>query len=500
MVSSPLWGFLNDRYGSKPTLTLGAFGITLTPAMWLFGIPGREHMVHNVAILCVGHFLIGTIWAGVNLTQFNILIVTSPTAKRSVFLGAGGAIQSLVSGIAPLLGAALMANLRLHFAPEFAYKLLFGITMGSRLVAAGMLRLVSEDGATAVTETLRDLSTVTPRGFRAMRRLTSASNVGARSEAIRGAASAKYALASEEIARALHDPSPRVRREAAAGLAKLRDSRGAEALMHQLSDHPDLVEEETVEALGEIGTQAAVPLLSKLLQSPRGLVRRAAAKALGRLGGEEAIPALIAGASDEYDVELRRACLQALRMVHATSASRAIIAALGDSQPSIRIAAAEAVSELNLFQAAQALRQSLQAWRDEASSELAYALGVVGNEDDIPLILETAGLGESVISRRRCLLGIARLLGVESDVYRLLLLESMARDQAMLETLKGSLKKSQKVRLAVERFTQGDEKGAIEALIRGCRQPQLQPLADHPVPEAFLVAACFVMRHGGEFA
>ena len=92
------------------------------------------------------------------------------------------------------------------------------------------------------------------------------------------------------------------------------------------------------------------------------------------------------------------------------------------------------------------------------------------------------------------------MLGVESDVYRLLLLESMARDQAMLETLKGSLKKSQKVRLAVERFTQGDEKGAIEALIRGCRQPQLQPLADHPVPEAFLVAACFVMRHGGEFA
>ena len=45
---------------------------------------------------------------------------------------------------------------------------------------------------------------------------------------------------------------------------------------------------------------------------------------------------------------------------------------------------------------------------EEASSEAAYALGVVGNADDLPLILREAERSRSMITRRRCLLGIAR--------------------------------------------------------------------------------------------
>ena len=67
---------------------------------------------------------------------------------------------------------------------------------------------------------------------------------------------------------------------------------------------------------------------------------------------------------------------------------------------------------------------------DEAASEVAYALGAVGTVDDISLILQTAEKCVSIITRRRCLLGLARLLGVESEVYRLLLLDGMSRDSA----------------------------------------------------------------------
>jgi hypothetical protein len=299
-------------------------------------------------------------------------------------------------------------------------------------------------------------------------------------------------MAGDELIKALHDPSPRIRRQAAAGLARLGDPSAVEALIHQLEYHPDLVEDEMVDALGSLGGAEAVPWLSKLLTNdPRTQVRRAAALSLGRTGVESAIPPLLKAAK-EGDADIRRAALRSLRTLNAEGADTVFAHALLDPQPAVRIAAAEGVAEMCLSAGAANARESLVQFHDEACSEVAYALAAVGEDSDIPIILDTAQECVSMITRRRCLLGLARLLGVEAETYRILLLDGMGRDAAVLDLTKPLARRNKRLLIATERYSSGDEAGAIEAAAHAMKQPVLQFMARQPVDELFIVVVCYL--------
>ena len=188
----------------------------------------------------------------------------------------------------------------------------------------------------------------------------------------------------------------------------------------------------------------------------------------------------------EGDTDLRRAALQALRRCGAKESGATVAAALDDPHPSVRTAAAEAISELEMREAAPALRLALGKHPDEADAEAAYALGVVGEPSDLPAILAEAARARSVTARRRALLGAARLLGVEREAYRLMLLSGMARDTALVERMRPLVKRSAEARLAMMKYGAGDEAGALAALGLAC--PELEALVGTPVEEAFLVA------------
>lgn len=489
ILSAPLWGLLADKYGNKPVLILSGFGLTLTPVMWFFCLPNQH--IHNAAILLPAYIVVGAIWAGVNLSQFNILLTTGTPEERASFLGVAMAVQALVGFIAPLVGAQLLATFRVHYSAANAYLIVFFINILWRFGAVFFLLPVREAGALRVRTAIRDLSKITPKGVKAMRALSRSSDVATREHAIESVASQGLSLIADEVIKALHDPSPRVRRQAALALIKLNDVNAAQALIHQLVDHPDLVEEETVEALGQIGGSAAVQPLLQFLRDPRSLVRRAAARALGRIGDPSAIPELMETASSA-DPDVRRASLQALRILHATDAAAVIARALDDPLPSVRIAAAEAVADLNVTEAAAPLRRSLERYDDEASSELAYALGVVGSYKDLPLILHVASHCVSVITRRRCLLGVATMLGVEREAYKLVVMEGMTRDAAILAKMAPLTKRSKRMRVALEKFSMGDDAGALSAVAGAVKEDVVEELARHPVPELFLIVACYL--------
>lgn len=494
LLAAAMWGFLADKYGNKPVLFLVGFGLTITPVMWLFCQPGED--LYNALILIPSHILVGAIWAGVGLCQFNLLLSTADPGDRPNYIGSALALQAVVGGIAPLLGAWMLSSLRHQVDAEQAYKLVFGAAMALRFFSVFLLLRVREEGATHVRTAFQQIRRTTPRGIRAMRRLAKSSDVAVREDALEKLGSAHVDIASDEVMHALHDPSPRIRRQAATALAKLGDPRATSALIHQLVDHPDLVEEETVEALGDLGDPAAVEHLIKLLQSPRSTLRRAAARALGSIGSNHAVEPLMKAAAEPGDPDVRRASLQALRVLHAREAEAVISDALFDPNPSVRIAAAEAVSELELESASPYLRQSLNYYQDEAASEVAYALGSVGSEQDIPLILARAAESVSIITRRRCLLGVARILDIERQTYRLFLLDGMSRDAALLEVLKPVLRSSKKVRAALGHYSSGDEKGALDTMAQGRQAGPLKLLAEHPVEELFLLAAVlFSQRH-----
>lgn len=494
VLSAKFWGFLADKYGNKPVLLLVGFGLSLTPAMWLFCQPNQDTL--NALILLPTHVLVGATWAGVALCQFNIILATARPEDRANYLSVSLTVQSICGFVAPLLGAQVLYMFASGMDMAGAYKAVFLVTMGLRFLSVFFLIPVREEGAKEVRSALFDLSRITPRGVRAMRDLTKSRDVGTREQAIADVASHRYTLASDEVVKALHDPSPRVRRRAAQALATLRTPEATQALLHQLDEHPDLTEEETVEALGQIGERAAVPALIRMLQSPRSMLRRAAARALGRIGDPLAIESLKQATEEKGDPDLRRAAVQALRVLGATEADQQIADALFDPFPSVRIAAAEAVSELALESALPYVRQSLNYYQDEAESEVAYALGVIGSPEDLPLILREAQRCVSMTTRRRCLLGVAKLLGVESDVYRLLLTEGMARDTAIMQIAKPLMKGNKRLRDALALYSGGDEEGALRQLAPNRRYPELDSFAEIPSEELMLVAVALLAKKG----
>lgn len=493
VLAGRFWGFVADKYGNKPTLVILMVGIGLTPLMWVATTPGEE--TRNAIILIAGHIYTGAMWSGVALCQFNLLLATAKPEDRANYIGVGMAVQALIAGISPLVGAMLMSTLRLPLGGEQAYKAVFLTVCVLRLGSVLCLAPVRESGAIRLREALRGLRRISPTGYRAMKDLQTG-GAEAREQAIQSVAERQFALAGDEVRKALHDPSPRMRRQAAIALARLNEPGAVEALLHQLQDHPALVEEETVEALGLLGATEAVPELIHVLQSPRSALRRAAAKALAQIGSADAIEPLMAAARDPNDTELRRASLQALRELGDAQCEPAVADALLDPHPSVRIAAAEAVAELNLVGAAASLRESLDRYTDEAQSELAYALGCVGSLSDASRILQEAEACVSMITRRRCLLGIARLLGCEDEAYRLLMLDGMSRDAAMLDLVRPFGKDAKKLRASMQRFSAGDEAGALVALASWTRDDRLRQLAEQPVAELYVVAFASATRPG----
>lgn len=484
-----MWGFLADKYGNKPILMINVFGTVLTPGLWMLTHPGRGDA--NIYILLAGHLFNGLVWSGVGVTQNNIYIATAKPEDRANYLATASAVTALALGLSPFAGAATLTLFRGMFVPEVAYKLVFLIVMVMRLAAMIPLAPVKESGAKPLRETMRQLGRISPRGIRAFRAIASSGDEGERERALAGVGHSRFTLGGDELIRALNDPSPRVRRQAAQSIGHLASPEIGRKVIAHLDEHPDLAEEETLEVLGECGAPEAVQVLARYLGDPRSVLRRAAAKGLGRLGDSAAMEALSDAAREAGDPDLRRAAIQALRHLGATEAKDVIGDALFDAHPSIRIAAAEAVSEMEMSELASTLRESIQWFQDETASEMSYALGVVGEVNDIPLILGVAGDMVSPTLRRRCLMGLARLLGVERDFYRMLSVEGMGLDEAMLKRARQSRLSVAKMRAALERYSSGDEPEALHLLAQMVDQPALKMMAEQPVEEAFLAGFLF---------
>jgi hypothetical protein len=179
----------------------------------------------------------------------------------------------------------------------------------------------------------------------------------------------------------------------------------------------------------------------------------------------------------------------------ARDAVRVIVEWLWAAHLSVGVAAAEAVSELGIKSAAETVRRSLSENRDEAMDELAYALGCVGSSSDVALILSAAGECKTPTARRRCLLGIARLLRVEPAAYRLLILDGFQRDTAMLEALRTARRSQSVLKTALDAYSSGDESRALAMLVESCDLDEVRAIAEQPVEEAFIVAwlACLLV-------
>jgi HEAT repeat protein len=457
--------------------------------MWIICRPGED--TFNTIVLFVGHIFAGGFWGGVGVCMLNLYIATSERDDRPSYIGMAFAVQSLVAGAIPLVGAAVLEMLRGYFQYGTDYRVFFVIVMALRLLALLSLLPVEEEGSRSIRDTIKQLRGISPRGMRSLSQLREGSDSRVRASAIEKIGQTQFTFATDELVKALGDPSPAVRRKASQALGSMRDPRAAEAVIRFVEQNPALADEEGLRAIGELGGPGALELLLRYLRDPRSLLRRGAARALGRLGDAGAVPALVKVAREVGEPDMRQAAIESLRLLGADGGQDALHDALFDPHPTVRIAAAEAVADLKISSARPYLRRALEYFPDEAASELAYALSVVGERQDLPEVIRAAEHAPSQISRRRSLLGAAALLGIENECHRLMMMDGIARDNALMRLLRTSYRQDRTLRAAVDTYGAGNEPEALRMLSEASHDEALSLFAQHPAEEAFLVAVVF---------
>ncbi len=496
ILSTKMWGFLTDKFGSKAVLAVATAGVVPIMGLWIATNP--EHMTATYIYLVIGNIFGGVFWAGVGIAQLKMMIEAAPEEHRSVSVGAISALVAVVMGVAPMVAGVVMNATAGHIINEYRYETLFGITLGFRLLAAGSVFFIRDRGQSTVKTLVTQLGSVTPTGVMALRSLVRKHDPESREAAVVRLGESKMEIAIDELAKVLSDPQPSVRRKAVIALGQIGGSQAAEVIVEHLRQRPEAAIEEMVDILAQLGEVSAVEALVPLLQHPSPSMRLATARALGRIGGLQAVAALIAVALPGGDPDLRRTAIRALGGTGAAEATEVVIDALDAPEASIRIVAAEATAALGIREAAQMLRDMLPKVDGAVAAEMDYALGAVGEADDLDRIMRSVERLHGGFPRQRAVLGIGKLLGVESDLYRLFVLQGMELDAAVLKTLRKP--NSQGYQEVIRCYSQGDEAAALRALASlPDAPPVIRTIAGVPCRETFLLSIA-LLGHGTDRA
>lgn len=485
LLSMPLWGYLSDKFGNRPLLAIAAFGVGILPIQWAF--TSREHLVGTLVILSVNHLLGGLFWAGVGLTQFNLLIAVTPAERKSVYVAAMSAATGLAGGLAPILGGATLTALHsVQIAPlgwaMGSYQVLFLMNAALRFLALFSLRGVPTSGETTAREVLTQLGTARVGGWVQMRRLQRAQSERERRRAAQALRSARMGLAVEELITALDDPSLHVREEAAVALGEIADPRAVDALIARLDDPASGIVDEAAEALGRIGDARAVEPLAHLLQTGAKPDRVQAARALGRIGSPEAVPALLRVLEEgrEAGLEVAEACASALGAIGDPAATPALIACLRQAPRDLCLTAVRALGDIGDPQAAGPLLRLLAEEQDPAViAHIAVALAMCDAHDAVRPLLDSLERTPSPVARKQILNAAGALLDEGESFYPLLALESYARDEAVARMLREMARASRPRRRRPDaRHSASDIlEGVLDHYLAGAFGPAVEALA-----------------------
>ncbi len=148
------------------------------------------------------------------------------------------------------------------------------------------------------------------------------------------------------------------------------------------------------------------------LAEPDPALRRLAAQYLGKTGDAVALPHLIAAAGDDADREVRQAALEAL-VAFGPAAREALLAALADPQPAVRLAALRGVFRLDGVAAEPVF---IEQARSEAAALRRRALLYLGlGEGEAAEQAVTYGLRDPVAEvRRAAVFALAAVAGKRS--------------------------------------------------------------------------------------
>lgn len=466
LASMPLWGYLADKFGNKPLLAIGVVGVFTLPITWIFTSP--QQPLWTLLLVSEVSFAGGLFWAGVQLSQFNLLIRLSPPDKTPIYVAMMAAVTGLTGGLAPLVGSVFMQALagwtgRLFGLTLTNYHVTFVIAAFLRLAGLLFLRSLVDDRAVSARDVLQQLTRSTPRAWLHIRQLQRGGDEEAKLRATGALAESRTRLAVAELENALTDPSQAVREEAARALGEIGDPSALPALLTALRDPASGIVAETARALERIGDPDAIPALVCLLEDAWETLSRPGrlevVQALGVLGGKEAVKALLdaletACVTEAGDEEVEEALVLALGRTGDRHAVPTLIGHLQQKETRrlLRMALIRALGELGEPTALSALRATLAQTPPEdviQTLALADALARLGDRESLLPLFDRLLILDSIVARKQVAADIGAILGEGTEIYNLLAQEAFARDAAITRLLQEIQRKSKTPTTAV---------------------------------------------------
>ncbi len=324
LLSSYLWGWAADRYGSKPVMLSGVYFTLLLPIFWM--VMPRHHDWSLYIALSIA-LLQGIANMGWGIGSARLLYVSVvPSEKKSDYMALYFAWAGVAGGFSQLAGGQLLdlsqgiAGQVLVF-PLDPYTPLF---VGGLALPAISLAVLGRIGA-GDTIGMGEFAGIFFKGnpFLAMSSLIRyhlrAKGEHATVLMTERLAETKSPLTVEELLESLSDPRFNVRFEAIVSIARMPpDPRLTEALIDVLHGSELALSVVAAWALGRIGDERALQPLRGGLDSEYRSIQAHCARALGALGDVDIIPLLSQRLVSESDRGLQMAYASALGGLGAT--------------------------------------------------------------------------------------------------------------------------------------------------------------------------------------
>lgn len=331
LLSTYLWGWAADRYGSKPVIMYGSAMRALLPLGWML-MPRGTALSFPVAMGIA--FMQGIADVGWTVGSARLLYNrVVPPDKRTDYLALYFAWIGIAGGFSQLIGGQLL-DLTSGLSGQFLF---FDITpytplllLGAILPVAAMVvfRRIREDRALGMGQFAGLFLRGNP--FLALEAVVRFGRAGDEDATVRMTerlGMARSPLTVEELLEALDDPRFNVRFEALVSIARMTpDQRLIDALADVLAGPEPALSTVAAWGLGRMGDPRAIESLRQsAVASPYRSVRAHCIRALGVLGDRESIPDLLQGLAAETDTGLKLAYSAALGRLQVTEATAPLL-------------------------------------------------------------------------------------------------------------------------------------------------------------------------------
>jgi MFS family permease len=325
-IFSYMWGWLADRYGSKPVMMSGIAIKAGLPLLWL-AMPRYSDISLYVALVAAFMQGIGNMAWFIGATRLRFVAVVPPDHRASyqalyfAFIGIVGGFGQIIGG--RILDASTSISGEFLFFTLDSYSVLFMLAIVMTFLAGALLRRVRADSPVTTGEFAAMFFRGNPfMALESLIRYHRARGERATVSMTERLGRGSSPLTVDELLEALSDPRFNVRYEAIIAIARRApDDRLMNALIDVLNCGEPALGTMAAWALGRIGDEHAIEPLREGLDAEYRSVRAHCARSLGTLRDEEAASILLDRLENETDLGLQLAYSSALGKLRAEDAT-----------------------------------------------------------------------------------------------------------------------------------------------------------------------------------